>query len=284
MGIRDRLIWKTARSYAVLRRLVQQTTGLELKGLGFMLRRLRGTADFEACGYRWHFDHRIASSFASLVSGSFLEPETQALLHHVAVNSPQGFVFVDVGANIGEMVVPMAAEPNCTRVIAFEPHPVCADVLEHNFRINGSRNAVVRPVLIGNGSPQPYVIDDAAPNSGIRPDVEGIELTPTVRLDDELGQVDRCVLLIDVEGAELDVMRSGRAFIERSQPLIVFEYHADTRKRFSLGDVLEVIGADYKLLRLRSDGMLDTNLDETWNVVAVHPDSTFWRVIEDRIV
>ncbi|MGQ0813470.1 MAG: FkbM family methyltransferase [Gemmatimonadota bacterium] len=276
MSSADTWLWNAARAYAIIRGAVQRTTGLRLKGLGFLLRRLRTIKVFEAFGFRWFLDNRIAGTYASLVSESFLEPETHDFLHHLAGHCDSGFVFVDVGANIGEMVIPMAAHPNCTRVIAFEPHPVCAEVLRQNLSFNKLDNGVVRAVLVGDGTPQPYVIDVAAsPNSGIRPNATGVELTPTVRLDDELGDIHNCVLLIDVEGAELDVMRGGQTFIRTSRPLIIFEYHELTRECFSLDDVLEVIGADYELLRLRRDGLLDDTLTSTWNCVAIPRHSVF---------
>lgn len=283
LSLIDRGYWNAARGYAVVRGAVLRTTGIQLKGLGFLLRRMRADVVFEACGFRWFLDHRVSSAFASLVSGSFLEPETQDILRHLADNATDGFVFVDVGANIGEMVVPMAAHPNCTRVIAFEPHPVCSEALRRNLELNHLDKATVRPALVGDGTPQPYVIDAASPNSGIRPEATNVGLTPTVRLDDELRDVSKCIMLIDVEGAELEVMRSGRAFIRSARPLIIFEYHDHTRQRFGLDDVLEVLGADYKLLRLRSDGRVDTTLTGTWNCVAVHPESPFWAVVQVRV-
>lgn len=284
MSLIDRGYWNAARGYAVVRRAVLRATGMQLKGLGFLLRRMRSDVVFEACGFRWFLDHRVSSAFASLVSGSFLEPETHDILRHLADNTTDGFVFVDVGANIGEMVVPMAAHPNCSRVVAFEPHPVCSDVLRRNLQLNQLDKATVRPALVGDGSPQPYVIDAASPNSGIRPGATHVALTPTVRLDDELRDVSRCIMLIDVEGAELDVMRSGHAFIQSSRPLIIFEYHDHTRQRFGLDDVLEVLGAGYELLRLRADGRLDTTLTGTWNCVAVHSESPFRAVVQERAI
>jgi FkbM family methyltransferase len=282
--VTDALIWTAARGYSAFRGAVHRTTGIRLKGLGFLLRHLRTSKTFEALGFRWFLDPRIGGAFANLLAGSYLEPETQNFLHHLAENAEGGFVFVDVGANVGEMVVPMGSHPNCRRVIAFEPHPVCAEALQQTLALNRIRNAEVRPVVVGDGTLQPYVIDLAAsPNSGIRPGAQGIELTPTAKLDDELRELPDCIMLIDVEGAELDVMRGGRTFIRQSRPVIIFEYHDRTRERFGLSEVLEVLGAEYKVFRLRTDGRLDTTMSGTWNCVAVHADSSFWPAARERM-
>lgn len=83
------------------------------------------------------------------------------------------------------------------------------------------------------------------------------------------------VMLIDVEGGELSVMRGGRGFLQTVHPLIIFEYHEVTRTHFSLDDVRAELGNDYELFRLRSDGFLDGNLLQTWNCVAVPRTSPF---------
>lgn len=102
-----------------------------------------------------------------------------------------------------------------------------------------------------------------------------------MRLDDELRDLDDAfVLLVDVEGAELEVIKSGRAVISRSKPLLIFEYHAETATRFSLADVLAVIGEDYELLRLRPDGRLDADLSDMWNCVAVSRQSPFAALLQ----
>ena len=264
----DSLIWNVARTFARFRVHVWRRTGIRIKGLGFLLRMLRSDRDFDAFGYRWHLDHRIASAYCSLLEGVFLEPETHAFLRHAAATARASFAFVDVGANIGEMVVDMAGRPQVARVIAFEPHPVCAAVCEANLRLS-DRTGEVRCALVGDGSAQVFVIDAKEPQlSGISRADAGVAVV-TTRLDDVLEDVANAVLLIDVEGAELDVLRGATSFIDRARPLIIFEYHDVTRQQFSLEQVRAVLGADYRIMRLRSDGKLDDRIEnDTWNCAA----------------
>ena len=281
----DHWLWKTARLHTALHRWMRRTTGVHLKGLGFLLRHLHTDHELEACGHRWLLDHRIGGTYAPLMRGSFTEPETHAFLQYLAQQLEQPFTFVDVGANIGEMMVTMAAHPNCARAVGFEPHPVCATACRRNLAANGLV-ADVREDLVGDGSAQPYVIDEKeSPLSGIRHDVTGARLTPTIRLDDQPNlMAEPCILLIDVEGAELTVVRGGASAIRAARPLIIFEYHAGTRKHFTLDDVRATIGDGFELFRLRSDGWLDRELGDTWNCVAVHAHSRFHPIVQRRLV
>ncbi|MGQ0560241.1 MAG: FkbM family methyltransferase [Gemmatimonadota bacterium] len=274
------MLWHISRIYARAYGWVKDTTGRNLKGLGFLLRRIKRDREFEACGLRWFFDHRIGGSYMRLVGGSHNEPETQSMLRFVADRSAAPLTFIDVGANIGEMVVAMAAHPKVKRVMGFEPHPICVNVCRKNLALN-ALHGELRNVLVGDGSAQPYVIDARyAPTSGIRHDVAHAPRRPTVTLDHELHISGNAILLIDVEGAELDVMMGGQQFIREWRPLVIFEYNADNRRRYSLDQVAAVLGAGFTILRLRLDGKLDRNLEDTWNCVAVHGDSSFAPIVE----
>jgi FkbM family methyltransferase len=275
------LLWPLIRQSGRLRRWVKATTGFRLKGLGFLLRRLRSDFQFFSCGFHWYLDHRIAGPYASLLACEFNEPETHIFLRSIADSANFDFAFADVGANIGEMVIPMAAHARVKHVIAFEPHPICAEVCRRNLELNGLPRGEVREVVVGDGSMQPYVIDEhSSPLSGIQPDAVHTEPTQTRRLDEQLTTSDPLILLIDVEGAELQVMEGARNLISAARPLIIFEYHAQTAKRFSLDAVRALLGADYEILRLRSDGRVDDTLRETWNCVAVHRGAPFYRLVQ----
>lgn len=277
-------VWDIARAFAALRRFVHRTTGIHVKGLGYILRHLRADHEFESGGYRWFIDRRIARPYAGLMSGASHEPETFLFLERIVTGLNGPFEIVDVGANIGEMIVPLAAHPGCVSAIAYEPHPVCAQVLTRQFTLNDLQRAQVRQAVVGDGTAQRYWVNESsAPESGIRPDMTGIPLASTVRLDDELEAGRPCIILIDVEGGELDVMKGARMFIAAQRPLLIFEYHALTRQRFSLEEVRDVLDRAYELFRLRHDGRLDRDLDDTYNCVAVHRDSEFYPLAQASV-
>jgi FkbM family methyltransferase len=279
------MLWNISRIYSRLYGVVKDATGINLRGLGFILRRLDSDRVFDACGRRWFFDRRIPSTYMRLVGGSFNEPETQRFLRNIAERSPAPVTFIDVGTNIGEMIVEMASHPNVASVTGFEPHPVCNEVCRKNLELNGL-TADIRQAVMGDGTAQAYVVDPRyAPTSGIRDDQPETARTPTKTLDNELSSVSGpCILLIDVEGAELAVMKGGAGFIHASQPLIVFEYNDDNRRKYSLEDVRRVVGDGYEIFRLRSDGRIDNHLAHTWNCVAVPAQSVFRKAIGELMV
>lgn len=278
------MLWNVSVMYARLYAWVKDRTGKNVKGFGRFLTLLRTDREFDACGFRWFFDHRIASAYMRLIGGSYNEPETHKLLRALVNDAPGPINFIDVGANIGEMVVAMAGYPRVARVIGFEPHPVCSEVIRKHLALNGLDKAEIHSALVGDGSLQPYVINSTfAPISGIRPDAQGVAPTRTVTLDEQVDVTGNCIVLIDVEGAELDVLRGGIRFIEGERPLIIFEHNYVNRTRYSLDDARKVLGPEYTIMRLRTDGWLDYNLDDTWNVVAIPARSPFESVIRRLI-
>jgi FkbM family methyltransferase len=277
------MIWPIARAYSWLYGQVQDRFGRNIKGMGVIMRRIKTDREIDVAGFRWFFDHRIAGTYIRMAGGSPTEPETQSFLRFVADSLNEPVTFIDVGTNIGEMVVPMAAHKNVRRVIGFEPHPICGEVCRKNLALN-ALEADVRSMVVGDGSAQAYVVDPRyAPTSGIRRDLPDATRTPTVTLDDQLmGVSGTTILLIDVEGAELDVMKGGRNFIATHKPLVIFEYNYVNRALYGLDEVRAVLGEGYDVVRLRRDGRLDRDLEDTWNCVAIPRASIFATITEKR--
>ena len=145
-----------------------------------------------------------------------------------AVLPPDG-VFLDVGANVGLHTLAVARHlaGGGGAVVAFEPHPVNHRLLVHNIRQNRLRHVVAEN--LGLAEAPATLIGNAAADGGnwslaSRGDYRfEVSLTP---LDDYLraNPMPRLDLMkIDVEGAEVRVLRGARKTIERFRPLIVFE-------------------------------------------------------------
>ncbi len=114
--------------------------------------------------------------------------------------------------------------------------------------------------------------------SGIRGTAKTKIRVPTTTLDASLPvSIRHPILLLDVEGAEKDVLVGGINLIKRELPLIIFEYNDVSRAHFNLEQIREVLGSEYEIFRLRqSDGLLDDNLNDTWNCVAVHRQTQYY--------
>ena len=99
-------------------------------------------------------------------------------------------------------------------------------------------------------------------------------------LDEELREVEgKTILLIDIEGEEYLAIRGGLDFIRKWKPLIIFEYNSISQASFDLNAVRNLLGPDYEIYRIRSDGRLDVDETNTWNMVAIARSSEFFNAV-----
>lgn len=157
-----------------------------------------------------------------------LSRDDARILHLARTLLPGDGVFVDVGANVGLHTLAIARHmANGGAVVAFEPHPANHRLLVHNLAHNRLTHVVAENLGLAE---TPSVLTGTASAAGgnwslaSRGDYR-FEVR-LVRLDDYLRDhpVPRLDLLkIDVEGAEVRVLRGARETLARFRPLIVFE-------------------------------------------------------------
>ncbi len=135
---------------------------------------------------------------------------------------------IDVGANVGIYMHALASRGAV--VEAFEPQPSCVDVLRayaavnpkvhvHNVALGASEaHAVLRvPIVDGRaarGSASLMDGDQTGPSESIDVDIRTL---------DSYGFVNVKAMKIDVEGAELGVIRGAAATIAQSHPVLLVE-------------------------------------------------------------
>jgi len=188
------------------------------------------------------------------------EPDTMEFFRRVL---KPGMVFVDVGAHLGEYTVLAATILGRSGYVhAFEPRPDIFELLTRNIQLNHCRNVTVRPFALWheNGwcefevTPEPSVsaIRSVAP---IRRGAKIIKVR-AVTLDDYFARIPTCrpdLIKIDVEGAELHVLRGARSVLDRSAveaPKLIVEYEPPNQARFgySFTDVFAFLaGLGYNL-------------------------------------
>jgi FkbM family methyltransferase len=276
-----------AKLYIKIYGVFRDRFGVTLRGMGFMLRMIRSDHVLNVAGRKLFFNHNVGTCYNRLVNGDFNEPETHAFLRRIFQSISGQLMFVDVGANIGEMIVDAARYPNVVRLIGFEPNAECARACRESAVLNGDRHIeIVQKVLNADGVPVRMFADAIPLASSIVDKGDRNEVTvEATTLDKELMKyAEPAVVLIDVEGAETLVLKGGKVYIERSLPLIVFEYNQVSRKFFSLDDISEILGNSYSIFRLRGDGKLDGSFAETWNCVAVPSGSIFSDICRSLIV
>lgn len=147
-----------------------------------------------------------------------------------------GTWYFDIGANIGLMSAPLLqAEPTLT-VVSVEASPRTVGFLKRSAAASANRSRWhVVPKALGestgrisfHASGAAGGVYDGLRNtgrSGGGAPVE-VELTTLDRLWEEHGRPAVSLIKIDVEGAETQVLRGGRACLAACRPLIVLEWN-----------------------------------------------------------
>ncbi len=91
-------------------------------------------------------------------------------------------------------------------------------------------------------------------------------------LDAELAGRRPALVKIDVEGAELDVLRGGRALLADARPLVVFEHVASAARLYgaSSGEIWELLGSlGYRVFAATGEGPFDRAEEAVVNWLAV---------------
>lgn len=168
----------------------------------------------------------------------------------------EGMTVFDVGANVGELTLLFSRfAGDGGGVHAFEPSRAAFERLETVCRAANRRNVVLNNLALSdeNGSIKLHVYADdylsfnsqaARPlkNYGLNLEPVAVEEISATTVDDycernEIGQID--LLKIDVEGAELQVMKGARRMLESKRvKCLTFEFGQTT---FDMGNRPEEI-------------------------------------------
>lgn len=170
--------------------------------------------------------------------------------------------YVDVGANRGQILREAVRVAPRGRHLAFEPIPEVAAELARSFPSVDCRRLALgaspdtaefchfRKLPGWSGLRRSPEINDE------RGDPEYIAVTVST-LDAEIGQLRPGLLKIDVEGAELDVLRGAGTLLTEVKPVVVFEHVAAAARLYgassaALWDLLGEHG--YEIFSVTGDG------------------------------
>jgi FkbM family methyltransferase len=154
------------------------------------------------------------------------EPDEQALLE---TELEPGDVFYDIGANIGFFSTLAGRLVGPTgRVFAFEPYPLSADRAEANAALNSFEHVTIVQAAVGRGpgSATLAIRGDAATHhiatggDGISVDVVGIDNWMR-----SCGVRPPTFVMIDAEGAELEVLEGMLEVLAGHHPVVACEVH-----------------------------------------------------------
>ena len=167
---------------------------------------------------------------------------------------------MDVGAHIGLVTLPMAnvIDPG-GRVVAFEPSGINRAYLERHIALNGFTDRVsVVAALVGERESEGipfFELDEAAGQNttiaGVLPPDTPQSMIAQVTLDRYCAKTGLSpeVIKIDVEGAEIDVLRGARKTLTELRPVVFLSVHprqirAAGRSLEELNAVISSVGYD----------------------------------------
>ncbi|HTW68643.1 MAG TPA: FkbM family methyltransferase [Acetobacteraceae bacterium] len=181
------------------------------------------------CRYGWmlHAGPYIGKCFE--LYGQYSESEVAVLRAFLKA----GDTAIDVGANIGDLTVPMSrlVGPG-GRIYAIESHSDTYHVLCANLALNGIRNTKALNCFIAD-SPD---VSTGGPwgEFGYVSPIWGTTVVPI----DSLGAESCALIKIDVDGKELEVLRSARNLIGKCRPILYFENDSQDGSAALLGHAM----------------------------------------------
>jgi FkbM family methyltransferase len=218
-------------------------------------RRQRGTVVVRrgpAAGLRLH----AGDASVAIALGTHERAVQDALVRHLEA----GAVFFDVGANRGALTLlggRLVGEGGT--VVALEPLPENATALRANVALNLLENVRVVEAAAGavDGTARLYRAADHSAASLMQPTADAIDVA-VVALDDAIDRAELPapdVLKIDVEGAELDVLRGLERQLRARHPVVICELHGtkDAFERY-------MTGLGYRVAFITEDGRSEDNL------------------------
>jgi len=154
-------------------------------------------------------------------------------------------IFIDVGAHIGKYTIPLGKILKRGLIIALEPHPLNFHFLKKNVELNGLSNAVLLnvaafsydcllPFYLGRSSLTHSLMRQFAESTTIIP-VRATSLDTLIQdislsMNVEISRIR--FVKIDVEGAELEVLKGMRRILREIRPLLIVEVRKENLKEF----------------------------------------------------
>ncbi|QEI07241.1 FkbM family methyltransferase [Pigmentiphaga aceris] len=157
------------------------------------------------------------------------EPQTTRLLAYLAGHT-DGDILIG-GAYFGDHAMSLARQiaDAGRQVHCFEPDTAQSAMLEGNVELNGLDNVRIHRLGLWRESKQRLRLTgfDSFANAVVADSTE--EGFDTVTIDDHFNELQRhCgLLMLDIEGGEIDALQGSAAVLAKDKPAIVFEVHRD---------------------------------------------------------
>lgn len=147
MNIASDLWFIVAKIYSRFYGFFKDHFNVHIRGLGYVLRRVKSNHQLFVNGRHLYFSHEMAEAYARPLHGKWNEPETHNLVEYAMEELK--VIFIEVGANIGEILINIASHPSCVKAIAFEPNPEAIVIINKNITLNSLGNCKVINKALG---------------------------------------------------------------------------------------------------------------------------------------
>jgi FkbM family methyltransferase len=199
-------------------------------------------------GYRMRIDWQIHRGF---VYGSW-EPEVVEIVKQQVIS---GMTVLDLGAQSGFYSLLLSKLVGRQgNVIAFEPLPANYRLLEENLKLNAITNVTVERSAVAERSGEidfAFPINEPSLVAGpvLESDNRGTFSVSSVSIDDFFLERRLPVHFIkmDVEGAEVSVLRGAKRTLEEFHPILAIELHSVGQKSPSFSIPLQLQEMGYQV-------------------------------------
>jgi FkbM family methyltransferase len=177
--------------------------------------------------------------------------------------------FIDIGVNVGQTLLKLKSVAENIDYIGFEPNPLCVYYTKNLIKENNLTNCKLIPVGVSDATDLGVLnfFSDSTTDSSasiitnFRPSQRVVrsEYVPLFELEQIRSKINLnkfSILKIDVEGAELEVIKSFYSAIEEYKPIILIEilpaYNAENLTRIvRQKELLEIVRSlDYSVFRV----------------------------------
>ena len=138
---------------------------------------------------------------------------------------------LDIGACMGVMSM-ILSQLTTKKVYVYEPNPISFNLLTQNIKNNNIKNVIAHNYGIGNKFSETKIIYSHPENIGqtmLGVNKEQIKKSNGVKVDlfklDDISVKNIGFIKIDVEGYELEVLRSGKNLLTNNEIVVAVEYH-----------------------------------------------------------
>lgn len=190
-------------------------------------------------GHKMFLSKNSEVSFHLVLKGKWEETETELIKNEIY----DGNVVLDIGANIGYFTLIFAKKVGSKgKVFAFEPEPNNFRLLKKNVQVNNFQNVVIENFALSenNGRINLYLSERDVGSHRVYQSnkvTNNFVTVKKIKLDDYLKKYsfskNISFIKLDVEGAELDVLKGMTGILKNNKPLkILLEYSPSNLKEF----------------------------------------------------